>query len=48
MRSQDGSVGGGTKWEINERNILVERSIMGLVRNLGLGKLLDIHKDDSS
>lgn len=34
MRERDGQVGKGTEWESNERDILVEVTIMGLGRNL--------------
>lgn len=39
-------VGGDMEWESNERNTLVEGFIMGLGRNVGLGKFLEFHKDD--
>ena len=34
------------KRESKERDILMEGAIMGLVRNLVLGKIPGIHKDD--
>ena len=34
--------------EKKERESLIERAIMGLARNLTLGKFPEIHKDDSS
>lgn len=39
---------GKTERENKERSILIEGGIMGLVRNLTLGKCPEIHKDDSS
>ena len=47
-REQDSPVTGGTKWESNERDILIEGAIMGLGRNLVLGKFSGIHKDEPS
>ena len=48
LREWDGQVGEGSKRENNERDILIEGTIMELQRNLGLGKLPEIHKDDSN
>ena len=39
---------GRTERESRERAILIEGAIMGLVRNLALGKSSAIHKDDPS
>ena len=47
MREQDGPDRGGMEWERNEKDLLVEGLIMGLGRNLVLGKFPGIHKDDS-
>ena len=38
MREWDGQGGKGTKWESNEREILIEEATIGLERNLVLGK----------
>ena len=39
---------GGIKKESNERNMLIEGAIMGLVRNLVLKKFPGIHKNEPS
>ena len=46
MWEKDGQIGGRTKRENKERDILIEGAIMGLARNLALGKFPGIHKDD--
>ena len=38
--------GGGTEWESNERDILIERATMGLGRILVLRNYPRIHKND--
>ena len=43
-RNQDGEVERGS----NERDNLIDRAIMGLGRNLVLGKFPGIHMDDPS
>ena len=43
-----GRDGRETKWENNEREILIERATMGLGRDLLQRKVPRIHKDDSS
>ena len=48
MREQDGQVGERTEKESKERDILIDGSIMGLARNLALGKFPGIHKDNLS
>ena len=48
MREQEGQVEGGTDRDSNEKDILIEGAIMGLGRNLVLGKFSGIHKDDLS
>lgn len=48
MGEWDDRVGGGMKWENNERDILEDEAIMGLGRNLVLGKHPGIPKDDPS
>ena len=45
---QDGQVGGRTLWESNLKEILVERAITGVGRNLVIKKLPGIHKDGQS
>ena len=47
MKGLDGLVGRGMERERNERDILIEGAILWLGRNLVLGKLPGIHKDDS-
>lgn len=37
-----------TKWENNEREMLIERVTIGLGKNLILGKFPRIHNDDHS
>ena len=37
-----------TERESKERDILIEKAIMGLARNLELEKYLEIHKNDFS
>ena len=37
-----------TETESKERDILIERAIKGLARNLALEKFSEIYKDDSS
>lgn len=37
---------GGPKEESNERDVLIEGTIMGSGRNFVLGKFSGIHKDD--
>ena len=44
MKERESQVGGGTEWEINERDILIEGAIIGLGENLVLGKFSGIHK----
>ena len=46
MRKWDGRVEGRTERESKERDTLIEGAIVGLARNLALGKLLGTHKDD--
>ena len=46
MREQDGPVGGGMGWKFKERDISIEGAIMGLQRNLMLGKFPGNHKQD--
>ena len=41
----DGQVGRRMERESNERDILIEGAIMGLGRNLVLGKFPGIHKE---
>lgn len=48
MKKQEGRDGGMTETESKERGILIEGAIMGLGRNLALGKLQGIHKNDPS
>ena len=48
MRELDGRVGGRTERENKERDVLIEGDIVGLGRNLVLGKFPGIHKDDPS
>ena len=48
MRNQEDKVGGWTEGKSNEREILREGAIIGLGRNLVLGKFSGIHKDDPS
>ena len=43
-----GQIGGGMEWESNESDILIEGAIIGLGRNLVLGKFPGNHKDDPS
>ncbi|EGW04023.1 hypothetical protein I79_005420 [Cricetulus griseus] len=45
MRDQEVRVGGRAD-ESKERDTSVEEDIMGLTRNLALGKLPGMHKDD--
>ena len=47
-RDQVGPVGAGMERESNERDILIEGAIMGLERNLVLGKFPGNHKNDPS
>ena len=47
-RVWEGQDRGRTEMESKVRCILIERAIMGLSRNLTLGKLQGIHKDDPS
>ena len=47
MRERD-SLDGGRRDESKERDLLIDRDIMGLTRNLTLKKFLEIHKDDPS
>ena len=47
-REQGGRVMGGTEWDSNERDMWIEEAIMGLGRNLVLGKFPRIHKVDPS
>ena len=44
MRDWEGQVRGEMEWENNERAILVEEAIMGLVRDLELKKFAGIHR----
>lgn len=37
-----------TERERKERNILIEGAVKGLARNMALGKIPEIHKDDLS
>lgn len=48
MKEYNGQVGGVTEGKSNEKDILREGIIMALGRNLVLGKLLGICKDDPS
>ena len=48
MKERDDQVGEGTRWESNERGILIEGVIMGLGTNLVPGRFPGIHKDDPS
>ena len=47
-RVQDARIMRGTEMESNERGILIEGAIMGLGRNLVLGKFPEFNKDDPS
>ena len=44
MRDPEGQVGGRTERESKERDILIEGAIMGLARNMALGKFPRIHR----
>ena len=44
----DGLDVGRTEEESKERDISIEEAIVGLARNLALGKFPGIHKDDPS
>lgn len=46
MRGCDGRVVVGMEWESNEWDIVMAEAIMGLGKNLVLGKFLEIYKDD--
>ena len=46
MRERHGQVEGRMERKSNDIGILIEEVIMGLGRNLGLGKYQAIHKDD--
>lgn len=45
-REQDGGFGEGMERKINERYIFAEGAIMGLGRNVVLGKFPGFHKGD--
>ena len=46
MRKWDILIGGRDRDEIKERDILIEGTSMGLIRNLTLEKFSGIHKND--
>ena len=48
MKKPDGPVGGGMEWKHSKRDILIEGVIMGIGRNLMLGRFLGVHTDDPS
>ena len=48
MREWIAQEGGKTVREKNKRDILIEKGIKGLLRNIALGKFPRIHKDDPS
>ena len=48
MREWDDQDGEKTERKRKERDILIEGTILGLARNLALGKFPGIHKDNTS
>lgn len=48
MREEDGQGGVENERESNERDLLIEGTIMGLGRNLVLKEIRGIHKNDPS
>ena len=47
VKEQNSQDGEKTKKESKERDILIERAIMGLARNLALKKFSGIHENDT-
>ena len=48
MREWNGQDGGRKGRESKESNLFIEGAIMGLAKNIALGKFPGIHKDDPS